>query len=171
MSKRIIYLLLAVSLGLNVGVIAMTVANRAAQPPQGPPPGPGPGPADPARLVEGHLRGMTQHLDLNDEQQKSIREILERHTSQMTQLRAEADEAGRRLAEAYGAPNFDEERFRQLTTETGAARARMDSLSAEMLVAEASVLNSEQRRKFAAVAPALHSNPPQGPRRNGPPPR
>lgn len=169
MSKKIIYLLLAVSLGLNVGVIAMTIANRTDQPPHDPPPGRGP--ADPDRLVEGHLRGMTQHLGLNDEQQQAIRDILERHTPEMARLRAEADEAGQRLAEAYGAPNFDAERFRQLTTETGAARARMDSLSSVMLVAEASILSPEQRRKFAAVAPELHSNPPQGPRRDGPPPR
>ena len=47
-----------------------------------------------------------------------------------------------------------------------------DSLSAAALIAEAAVLTPEQRRKYAEVAPMVHSNPRRAPpRRQGPPPR
>ena len=175
MSKRIIYLLLAISLGLNVGVIATTLVHRTAGPPPGPPPGPGgsgdPRPGhrpDPARLVEEHVRGMTRHLDLDAQQQQDIRAIMERHTPELISLQIAANEAGRLLAEAYATPEFDPERFLQLTAETSAARTRLDSLSAEMLIAEAAALTPEQRLEFSAVAPTIHSQP-RRPPEDGPP--
>lgn len=171
MSKRIIYLLLAVSLGLNVGVIATTVVHRATMPPPGGPPGPDRGarpdmgpPPDPDRLVKDHLQGITRHLDLNGEQQNAVRSVLERYSSQMVELQMDVDDVGRRLTEVFAAPVFDPEQFRRLTAEAGVVRSRLDSLSAVMLVAEAAVLTPQQRRKFAVVAPRIHSKP-QGPPR------
>lgn len=173
MSKRIIYLLLAVSLGLNVGVITTTLVHRKAGPPPGPPPGgggqhPGQHP-DPARLVEDQVRGMTRHLDLTDDQQQAIRTVLERHAEEMIELQIAAADAGRRLVDAYAAPGFDPDAFRQLTAETSAARSRLDSLSAVVLVAEAALLTPEQRVMFSKVAPTIHSRPQPPPRPGGPP--
>ena len=76
---------------------------------------------------------------------------------------------GRRLSEVFGASDFDPVRFSRLTAEASGARSRLDSLSAVMLVAEASVLTPDQRRKFAEVANSIYSRP-QGDRREGPPP-
>jgi Spy/CpxP family protein refolding chaperone len=180
MSKKIIYLLLAVSLGLNIGVIATTLIHQTAGPPEGPRPGPGPGQRggpgpgqqpDPARLVENHLQGMTRHLDLSSEQQQEIRTVLERFAPQLTKFQTEAADAGGRLAGAYADAVFDPERVLMLTRETSAARARLDSMSAVMLVAEAAVLTPEQRRKYAETAPTIHSNPQRPPGQGGPPPR
>ena len=178
MSKIVIYILLAVSLGLNVGVIATTLVHRTTSPAQAPPPGPGggegPGPGqrpDPGQIVEDHVRGMTRHLDLDLEQQEAIRVVLVQHTSQLVMFRVNADEANRRLVEAFAAPALDPVSFQQLTAEASAARSKVDSLSAVMLVAEAAVLTPEQRRKFAEVAPSIHSTPQRPPRRDGPPPR
>ncbi len=178
MSKRIIYLLLAVSLGLNAGVIATTLVHRASMPPPGPPPGPDGGagpdmgpPPDPNRLVEEHVRGITRHLDLDAAQQDAVRLVLERHSSLLVELQMDVGDVGRRLSDAFAAPEFDPEQFRRLTAEAGMVRSRLDSLSAEMLVAEAAVLTPEQRRKFAAVAPTIHSQPQRPPREGGPPPR
>jgi Spy/CpxP family protein refolding chaperone len=177
MSKRIIYLLLAVSLGLNVGVIATTLVHRTAGPATGPRPGPGgiggPRPGqqpDPARIVEEHVRGMTRHLDLDAEQQQAIRAIMEHHTPELIRLQRGANEAGRLLTEAYAAPHFNTEGFLRLTAEASAARARLDSLSGQMLASEAAVLTPQQRLQFSAVAPTIHSQP-QRPRENRPPPR
>lgn len=177
MSKNILYLLLAASLGLNVGVIATTLAHRMTGPREGPPPASGdlggPGPRlSPEQLVETHLRGMTRHLGLDPEQQQSIRAVLEKFAPQQMEFQMEVRNTGRRLTDAFGAPGFDPEGFRRLTAEASAARSRLDSLSTVMLVSEAAVLTPEQRRKFAQVAPSIHSNP-QGPRSKGggPPPR
>lgn len=188
MSKKLIYILLAVSLGINVGVVATTVLHRASHP-QGLPPGPGGGapppgqpgsPPDPARLVESHLQGITRHLGLDADQQRVVRAVLEQYAPQLIELQAETSRAAQRLTDLFGAPTFDPERFRKLTAETGAARSRLDSLSAVMLVAEAAVLTPEQRLKYAEVAPSIHSRPrqprhgpggPGGPDRPGGPPR
>ncbi len=174
MSKRYIYLLLAVSLGLNVGVVATTLVHRRA--PEGPPPGPAGGPApnarpDPERLVEDHMRGITRHLDLDTRQQQHIRAVLERHAPQLVTFQAEVEETGRLLSEVFAAPQFEAPRFRQLTAEASGARSRLDSLSTEMLVAEATVLTPEQRRKFADVANSVYSRPQGTHRKGGPPPR
>jgi hypothetical protein len=84
----------------------------------------------------------------------------------------EVEQTNRRLTEAFGAPDFDSESFQRLTFEASAARSQLDSLSAVMLVSEAAVLTHEQRRKYARVAPSIHSNPQRpGPKEGGPPPR
>ena len=179
MSKKMLYLLLAVSVGLNVGVIATTLVHRTGGPPEGPPPGqdrsgrPGPGQRpDPAQLVEGHLQGMTRHLDLTPDQQQSIRAVLEEFAPQQVEFQMEVEQTSRHLTDAFGAPDFDPESFQRLTAEASEARSRLDSLSAMMLVSEAAVLTHEQRLKFARVAPSIHSNPqkPQ-PQEGRPPPR
>ena len=174
MSRRLVYLLLAISIGLNVGVIATTIVHQT-RAPAGPPPGPGGGPGpegapDPQQLVDGHLRGMTRPLDLNPEQQQAIRVVLERHAPKLVEFQAEVAETGRHLSDAYAAPDFDPDRFRQLTAAASAARSRLDSLSTAMLVAEAAVLTPAQRRKFAEVATTVHSQPKGPPRQVGPPP-
>lgn len=186
MSRRLIHILLAVSVGLNVGVVAMTILHRTTGTRGGPPPGPGGGarpehgaPPGAEQLVEGHLQGMTRHLDLDPGQQEAIRAVMERHAPQLMALQREVTLAGQRLSEAYAAPVFDTDRFERLTADTGAARARLDSLSAVMLVQEAAVLTPQQRRAFAAVAPSIHTMPqrppgdggPQPPPRNGGPQR
>jgi Spy/CpxP family protein refolding chaperone len=177
MSKRLIYLLLAVSLGLNVGMISMTLIHQKSRPHQGPLHGPGVGkdrdpghPWDARQLVENHVQGITRHLGLDPQQQKAIRTILERHAPQLVRFQADVAQTGRRLAEAYAALAFDPEQFRQLTAEASAARSKLDSLSAVMLVTEAAVLTPEQRLKFAEVAPSIHSHPQPPPGRGEPPP-
>ncbi|MCP4574029.1 MAG: periplasmic heavy metal sensor [bacterium] len=176
MAKKLIYLLLAVSFGLNVGMVTTTLMHRKApggRPGPGPGGGGGPGPGgrpDPGDLVEQHVRGVTEHLGLDAEQQQAIRAVLERHAPLMVEFQNQVEETGRRLAEAYGASDFDPEIFRRLTAEASDARSRLDSLSAVALVAEAAVLTPEQRRMFARVAPTIHSRPRRQPPRDGPPP-
>jgi hypothetical protein len=156
MLKKILYLLLAVSLGVNAGLLAVTLKHRGQPPPpqQQLPPG---HPPDPQRLVEDHLSGMTRHLGLDPEQQAEIRAILARNAARLADLRLEAAEAQRLVADA------------------SAARAAVDSLSAVMLRAEAAVPTPEQRAIFAEVAPTIHADPqrPGQPRdqRHRPPPR
>jgi Spy/CpxP family protein refolding chaperone len=178
MTRKIIYLLFAVSIGFNVGLIATPLLQQTAEPDQGPPTGPGGGmrpnpgpPPGPRNLVDNHLEGMTRHLGLNQDQQDAVRAIMERHAPRLRELQMDATKSGRLLTEAYSAPEFDPARFQKLAADANAARARLDSLSAIMLVEEAAVLTPEQRREFAKVAPSIHSNTQGRPGRDGPPPR
>lgn len=173
MSKKVVYLLLAVSFGLNLGMVATTVVHRRGPdgPPPGPPEGRGPGPRpDPQQLVEDHLQRITRHLDLDAGQQREIRAVLERHAAQLAAYQAAVGESGRRLSDVFGAPEFDPVLFERLTADAAGARTRLDSLSAVMLVDEASVLTPKQRRKFAEVASSVYSRPQGGRREGGPPP-
>lgn len=174
MSKKIIYLILAISIGLNAGMIATTLVHRKSGPPPGPGPRPGEGPGhrpDPQQMVDDHVRGITRHLELDPAQQQAIREVMELHAPELVLFQMEVRETGKRLADAFRAPTFDAERFRQLTAQASTARSRLDSLSAVMLVEEAAVLTPEQRKRFAEVAPSIHNNPQPPPREGGPPPR
>jgi Spy/CpxP family protein refolding chaperone len=174
MSHRILYLILAVSVGLNIGLVGTTLIHRADREPHGLPQGPGPnqGPAGgPDNLVDEHLRGMTRHLDLDQEQQVAIRQIMEHYASELAVLQDRARTAAGRLADGFAHPVFEPAHFKELTEEASLARARVDSLSGVMLVAEAEVLTPEQRRKFAEVAPVIHSSPRRPGRGGGPPPR
>ncbi len=185
MSKQLVYLFLALSLGLNIGVVSMTLLNRS----ETSLPGRRPGPhgqnnhrpeqrPDPENFINNHLQGITQQLDLSIEQQQAIRSILEEHSVQLNQFQIAAADARRNLALAYASPDFNPEHIRILTATSGEARARRDSLSALVLIAEASVLTTEQRQKYADVAPEMHSGPPPHPKgsppprpKDGPPPR
>ncbi len=162
MMKKIMYLLLALSLGLNAGLLVMTLLS-----PDRPPlpdgeggirPGP---PPDAGQLVDNHMQGMTRHLDLDPVQQESIRAILTRDAQRLMELQMETRAAGRRLTRAFGAPIFSPEAFLDMVREASVTREALDSLSAALLVAEAAVLTPEQRIKYAEVAPMIHTNPQQ----------
>jgi len=186
MLKKTLYLLLAVSLGINAGLLAMTLLNRPhAEPPSrhqppggpgGPPPGQHPGSApDPQRMSGELATRLSKHLDLDEQQQRAVREILERHAPRLIELQRLSQDADERLTEAYATPDFDPETFRRLVAETSAARSAVDSLSAVILLDKAAVFTPEQRARFTEAAPVLGSNPvqatpPRG-RDNRPPPR
>jgi uncharacterized membrane protein len=168
--NRIALLLLAVSLGLNAGLLYVRLAERPAQGTERPDRLPAPrraSPPAPEVVVQDHLLAMTRHLTLSQEQQRSIRAVLDEHMPMMMELLRRGDEANRRISEAFAAPEFDTERFKILVQEASQARARADSLSAVMLLGEAAVLTAQQRIKYAEIAPTVHANPPRKP----PPPR
>ena len=167
MIRKILYLLLAVSIGVNAGLIITTQQHRSLpshpEPPTGPrEPGPGHRP-NPAQLIEDHIQGVTHHLDLTPDQQVALRTVLGKHTPELIVRQRLAAEAGARLSDAFAATVFVADHFQQLTTEASVARASLDSISAIMLVDEAAILTLKQRIRFSEVAPTIHSNPPQPP--------
>jgi Spy/CpxP family protein refolding chaperone len=166
MMKRIIYLILAVSVGLNIGLLATTLVVKKGPGRMGPPgPGqPGGRNGDPARMIDEHIKGMTQHLGLDSGQQTAIRNIMEMYGPEMEELRSEVDQVTGTLADIYSAPEFDANLFKEKARQVTMIRAQLDSLSAESLVAESAILTPEQRRLFAEVATGM-GGPPQGPPR------
>jgi Spy/CpxP family protein refolding chaperone len=168
MSKTFL-IILALSLGLNVGLLYVNLAGdsgRVGQPDRPPHGDPMP-PRDPEVLISDHLDGMTDHLGLTEEQRQSMREILRERMPQLLQLRQDLEEISGRISITYGARELDEDRFAQLVREASAARARIDSLSSVMLLAEATLLTAEQRAEYSTVAPTVHADP----RRTPPPGR
>ena len=179
MSKMLIRLLLAVSVGINLGVVGMTLMRGTEPHLQGPPPGHGHRPGarpDPAQIVDDHLLRMTRHLDLSPKQQNDVRSILEIHTPQLVELRIQTEQSARLLTKAFSASSFDPEIFHQMTAKMNATRTQLDPLSAMMLVAEATILTPQQREKFAQVASSIFAGqqtptrPGGRPRGGGPPP-
>ena len=171
--KRGLFILLALSLGLNAGLLYVRWASPAAgpRPRNMDRPAPlHPGSSEPADLVAAHLTGMTRHLQLDDSQQNAVESILRTRIPLLTTLREESRQADGRLAEAFAAAEFVPEEFSGLVRDASLRRARMDSLAGEILLLEATVLTPEQRVRFAEVAPGIYSGPPGGPRRGRRPP-
>ncbi len=175
--KRVLSLLLALSVGLNAGLFYVQNSGPKHEGPdrKGPPRedhrG---GPPSPDNAIRNHLEGMTRHLDLSEEQQDAIREVLAENMPLMGEMRRRSEEANRRISEVFAAANFDEEQFKQLVGQASFFKARADSISAVMLLGEAAALTAEQRAKYAEIAPTVHSTPqrnPRPPRRNPPPGR
>ncbi len=174
MTRRVIIILLAASLGLNIGLLAASRLHRGHE--SGPPPGPG-GPGglgdtlpDPMAMVETHVQGMTRQLDLDEQQQQAIRSVLMAHAQPMAELQQAVAASSLLLTRIYAAPGFDADRFAGQAAATASLRSRLDSLSAQMLAAEARVLTPEQRRIFAEVVGGPASVSPGPPDRGGPPP-
>ncbi len=127
MSRRILFLVLAVSLGLNIGLVITTLIHRVDRAPLGPPPGRGPNQGPPGEggdLVEQHLRGMTDHLGLDEDQQAAVRLVMEQYSPELSMLQERARETAGQLVAAYSRPVFEPEQFRKLTEQVRAARAR-----------------------------------------------
>lgn len=172
--KRGLFLLLAVSLGLNAGLLYVRYLDGPLRGPGAerprPPRGAGP-PPRPETMARDHLADMTRHLDLSDEQQQEIRVILEERMPLMTELLRASREANQQISDAFAAPEFDGEHFGQLAAQVSRSRAQADSLAMVMLLAEAAVLTPEQRIKYAEVAPTVHSKPQHNPHNKPPRPR
>lgn len=167
--KKVVYLLLALSIGLNAGllIIQQSEPPRPGPGPMGERPSERPRPMEPGVIIENHLEGMTRHLDLDEEQRQAIRLVLETHMPSLSEARRQSEQANRHISEAFGDPGFDPIKFKVLSRQASMARSRADSLSSLMLIGEAAVLTDEQREKYAEVAPMVHSSP----QRNQPPPR
>jgi len=175
----LLLLLLALSIGLNAGLLirrgaesGSEGAREAAAPPRGQP-GPPP-PVD--AVIREHLAGMSAHLSLDSGQREGIRRLLEKHMPEMMALRRRTAEANHKISEVFAAPEFDAREFERRVEEASRARSSADSLSALMLMEQAGLLSAEQRVKFAEVAPVIYSNPRQAPPPAGreaapPPPR
>jgi Spy/CpxP family protein refolding chaperone len=171
--KRGIFILLALSLGLNAGLLYVRWASPHAgpRPPHEGRPAPmPPGSHEPADMVAAHLAGMTRHLQLDASQQTAVEAILQSRIPLLSTLKERSRQADGRLVEAFAAADFAAEEFSSLVREASLARASMDSLTGEILQLEAAVLTPEQRARFAEVAPGIYSNPQEGPRPGHRPP-
>lgn len=179
--KRVLGLLLALSLGLNLGLLYMQYQGPPEGRREGPPglrSGPGPRrgpqgqprqPGATGRMIDAHVDGLTRHVGLDDQQQVALRQVLEANMPALQSALAGGAEANEAMSRAFGAADFDPEMFRRLVKAAALARNEIDSLSGIMLLGEAAILTPEQRQSYAKVAPTIHTG--AGPSGPPPPPR
>ena len=162
--KRIWFLVLAVSVGLNAGLLFMAKSG----------PGPAPGrhrPPPPGRFdarLDDHLRRMTQSLGLDETQRASVEAVHRDLLPQISEQHRRMEDLRQAIANHYAGPEFDAANFRALAESLSEAQARLDALVTEAMLGEAAVLTPDQRRKYAREMPwGRRGAPPPGQRPEG----
>ena len=181
--KRAWFLLLALSLGLNVGLLYVTLSPRslagpagdeiaapALQVPAAPPPGEGHlcSPADPLscdKLLRRRLHRMAGMLHLEAGQRDEMHGILGEMLPRIMAERERVQRMRARIHEEYMKPAIDPGLVRTFVADLNAAQARLDSLTAETILRESEVLSVEQRSGyFGSMAwEGCRGCPPPGP--------
>jgi Spy/CpxP family protein refolding chaperone len=182
--KRIWFVLLALSLGLNAGLLYMVISHRHARGPRGfewmgPPPdrpgppednlGPPPAHGRPYGLAfaRHRLDRMADWLNLDPAQREALRAILDETMPRILERRDAVRAARHRAAEQYLKPTVDPDSVRASVRQLNAAQASLDSLVAETMSREAKLLTPEQRSRYFTAMPWGER---VGPDRDGPPP-
>lgn len=161
--KRVLYILLALSLGLNAGMLYVQVWNRAEEPvrwpPQGAPPasmnemGPIGHPGGPEGFVRDRLARVADRLNLSDEQVESMSAILGETMPDLLDGRDTIRGLRMEMREEYLKPQVDAERIQNLRRETAAVQSRLDSIMVDTMLQEAKLLTPEQREAYFDLMP------------------
>jgi Spy/CpxP family protein refolding chaperone len=151
--RRIWFLVIAVSVGLNAGLLIKSMGPGLEGPGREPAPGHLPGEGHFESVVENHLRRMTESLELDDEQRSTIAAIHVRLMPRIAAERRAMGEMRRTIASLFASPEFNPEAFQALARELSEAQARLDSLVTEAMLGEAAVLSPEQRQKYVGEMP------------------
>ena len=172
--KRGWFLLLALSVGLNVGLLysALFGARGAAQAVPEPAPafiegGPAPPPdAPPCESCDApcgeRLLRLTRHLELGEEQHAHLAQVLDKTMPQIIAARASVQEARRAVQAEYNTDRPDPARVHTAVRAMNAAQARLDSLVAETMLQEIGVLTPEQMHRYLERLPWARCGGPTG---------
>jgi Spy/CpxP family protein refolding chaperone len=164
--KRGWLILLALSIGLNVGLIYMALAARANAPEPGPPatfieqqaleepdePGPGTPPCCEPMLHQ-RMERMARRLGLDDGQRDRLNVILSEMLPEILAGRTAVQQARKTLQFEYGRADLDPGQIRALSRELNAAQAHLDSLVVETMLRESAVLSLQQRGRYFESLP------------------
>lgn len=162
-----LFLLLALSLGLNAGLLYVKMNVTRLPPPgaremNGPPGG-----RLPAReeLFRDHLDRMTKHLQLSETQRGQLQSVHEELLPQIVAKRRELEEIHDGIALRFGSPEMDPERFRELARRMNETQSLLDSLVIEAMLSESALLTPDQRQRYAREMPwGKRRQPPPQPR-------
>jgi Spy/CpxP family protein refolding chaperone len=162
--KRTWFLVLALSVGLNAGLVYMTVSSPGSAPGSNRPPPPG----HFDTLLEDHLKKMTQSLGLAEKQRDAIAAIHRELLPKISEQHRAMEALRQAIATHYEGPDFDAAAFRKLARNLSEAQARLDALVTEAMLGEANLLRPDQRRKYAREMPwGRRGAPPPGQRPEG----
>jgi Spy/CpxP family protein refolding chaperone len=166
--KRIWFLIFALSMGLNAGLLYVSLSHRGAQGGQAQrseesrPSGGADTerraeqPEDTASVIRSHLDRMTHDLRLDTRQRSAIAAIHEDLLPRILAERAEMDSLRREVSVAYARPAIDPNAFRALVEKVSMAQTRIDSLVTEAMLREAAVLTHDQRQRYVEESPWGH---------------
>ncbi|MBP6874543.1 MAG: periplasmic heavy metal sensor [Candidatus Eisenbacteria bacterium] len=174
------YLLLALSLGLNAGLLYTTLSARdlparhsefdrapgPGLPPMeggGHPPGcpqamSGALPGEPAcaacaPMINDRLKNMESVLALNEAQREGMRKTLDEMLPRILAERDAVRKIRGSVQEEYSKSAIDAEAIRGLIAQLAASQARLDSLTAETILRESALLTREQRLEYFGSMP------------------
>jgi Spy/CpxP family protein refolding chaperone len=182
--KRGWFLLLALSVGLNAGLLYISLKTPDATensqfnaPPrpgeQGAPPR---GPRrtgeslNPTQLITDHLRRMDQRLMLSEAQRDQLETMMKRTMPTIIKQRQSLDLMRHKLANQYRAAEFDSDSYRSDAAALHDGQVLLDSLVVEAMIAEAAVLTREQRQEYVHMMPWPPKPGGRGDRRSPKPP-
>jgi len=149
------FLLLALSLGLNAGLLFTAISHHAAAPS-------GSTSEDPPRPLGLHrLEQMSRRLGLHADQREQMRAIVEEMMPKILEQRAAVRGARHELHETLRPPDphsdfeaaMEPSSMRDLVRRISREQAILDSLVAEVMLREAQVLTPEQRQRYFEAMP------------------
>lgn len=164
-------LALLLSLGVNLGVVAMLALRR-----DGPPPPEGPGPSErgappprgeteePGRRFE----ALARSLRLDSNQAERFVALQRRHFEGSRETRRRLETARRELAQEFLTGRADRRRVEGLLREVEAAQAELDQTLADLMLEAQEFLTPEQQRRFAFFVLQRLRNAGQPPPAGGP---
>ncbi len=161
MKNRWMVPLLFLSLGLNLGLLFMRFS-----PPDRPPLPP----PELDHLLSGHLSRMTTDLELSDGQRDKLKVIYDKLFPDILESETRVRDLRKNIASTYEAPQIDTTELKKLLERLNAAHGRIDSLIAETILQEASILTSEQRKRYLKLMPWKRSGEAAGHRPQRRPP-
>lgn len=148
--KRVILLLLLLSLGLNVGMIVKFRQRESTPWPEG----------KMNMDHAGRMRRMGEVLQLSPDQLSAMDRVHREMDEEFQGSRQQMYEMRQHLQETLLAEDLDLDLIRQLTARMAQSRGRLDSLITERLIRELPALTPEQRLEY------MHRMPGEG-RRHG----
>jgi Spy/CpxP family protein refolding chaperone len=157
------FILLALSLGLNAGLLFVHFT-RWADVRDVPPPEPGvepgagaPGPMGHPGGAESFIRDRVaragERLNLSEEQIKSMSEVLDGAMPEMMERRQHIWDLRLQMRDEYLRPEVDPSRIQELRVKTDLAQSKLDSLMVETMLKEARILTPEQREAYFQLMP------------------
>ncbi len=172
--KQVWYLALAVSIGLNLGLIYMTLSDRtegqgeedrrertvSIDSETGRPKPLGESPVDREAVIRSHLDRLVQDLQLTKKQRTSINAIHEHLLPRILKQRKEMDLLREAVASLYAQSTIAGSEFRDVVRKISTAQAELDSLVTEAILGEAFILTFEQRQRYLHEMPWGHPMPP-----------
>ena len=163
-----LFVLLALSLGLNAGMLYQRLQHPPPFGPQRPPPK-GKGPEVPTDFLDHHLLRMTEDLQLDEAQQRALTDLLEEQIPPILAQQEHLRVARRSLGGLYISEELEPNAFRAQVRRLSEAQAELDRLVGEVMIEEASLLSYEQRRRYFIDMP-WGKGPVGQPPGKGPPP-
>ncbi|MFC2173151.1 Spy/CpxP family protein refolding chaperone [Acidobacteriota bacterium] len=151
--KRMLYLLFALSFGLNAGLLYVQFAGHEKAEGREHRDRDHRDPRDTDELIERRVRRMTRDLGLDAAQQEAmtaaLRETLPEVFAQTQALRTKHLD----LAAEFSKATMDPERIRALVRDLTQIQGELDAKASEAMIKEASLLSPEQRVRFAETLP------------------